>query len=201
MVKHFTIYQAGILSLPVLFFARNSKHVFLLHFVLARNHCQRTTTITAAGDPEPARFRRLPTLRIRVWDGGHLLLLSQRRGEHRGRRGHQALFGAGTGELEPADPEQLPLPPHKSQTDRPVGPGDPHPLRRPAASQVRAAPNWLKVHLKVPNDDYVVTFHLLFVLLLCRATLAVTGICLLLVLTTLVGILPNREWVHYNSHT
>lgn len=80
-----------------------------------------------------------------------------------------------------------------------MGPGDPHPLRFPAASQVRAPTDWLKVHLKVLNGDYVVTFHLLFVLLLCRATLAVTGIFLLLILTTLVGILPNREWVHYNS--
>lgn len=178
------------------FFARNSKHVFLLYLVLARNHCQRTPTVSAAGDPEAPR---LPTLRIRVWDGGHLLLLSQRRGEHRGRWGHQTLFGTGAGELEPADSEQLPLPPHKSQTNRPVGPGDPHPLRCPAASQVRAPPDCLKVHLKVLDGDYVVTFHLLFVLLLCRATLAVTGIFLLLVLTTLVGILPNREWVHYNS--
>lgn len=58
---------------------------------------------------------------------------------------------------------------------------------------------WFKVHLKVLIGDDVVTLHLLFVLLLCRATLAVTGIVLLLVLTTVVGILPNREWVYYNS--
>lgn len=105
-----------------------------------RNHSQRTTVVLAAGDPGAPRFCQLSAaLRARVWDGWHLLLLPERRGEHRGRRGDQALLSPGAGELELADPKQLQLPSHQSETYCPVGTGSPHPLRRPVAPQVRAA--------------------------------------------------------------
>lgn len=63
MVKRLTIYQAGIFSLHVLFFARNSKHVFLLLLCsgkesLPKNHqclCSRgsrgSEVLTAANAP------------------------------------------------------------------------------------------------------------------------------------------------------
>lgn len=54
----------------------------LLYLVLKkRNHCQRSTDFPAAGDPEAPESQRLP---VRVRDGRCLLLLLQRRGEHRG---------------------------------------------------------------------------------------------------------------------
>ena len=104
-----------------------------------RNHSQGAAVVCAAGDPGAPRFCQLPALRARVRDGRHILLLPERHGEHRGRRGDQAVLCPGAGKLEPSDSQQLSIPPHKPESDRPVGPGGPHPLRRPAAPQVRAA--------------------------------------------------------------
>lgn len=104
-----------------------------------RNHSQGAAVVCAAGDPGSPRFCQLSALRARVRDGRHILLLSERHGEHRGRRGDQAILGPGAGKLEPADSQQLSIPSQKPESDRPVGPGGPHPLRRPAAPQVRAA--------------------------------------------------------------